>query len=320
MMKDKHISFSDKSFVLTAVIGSLLVMAVVIGTTLWASKETAAETDEAVAAVSHFYLEAMADRRAKIITNLINNNFEHMEKLLPMIAEEGIDSQDKLRAMIGKIKADRNEVMFDDVRKGENPVEEIHILNTTSDIVTPVIMHLPEYMRADVSPSSIPPGRSGVVYLTLDSKRMGDYGLKQASVYLGLKAGEKVSADKEIDVSAILIPSFGVVTDQQLLYSPKVKLSDTVLDLGSFEGKKKKKGTIVIENLGRTDLEISNLQLFTPGLTIDLSTTVIPPGESAKLKVTAEKKSLKDVRKQPRILMITNDPRNPKVMVDVNIK
>ncbi len=237
-----------------------------------------------------------------------------------VVVEEIHDYEGEYPFMIGKIKADRNEVMFDDVRKGENPVEEIHILNTTGDIVTPVIMHLPEYMRADVSPSSIPPGRSGVVYLTLDSKRMGDYGLKQASVYLGLKAGEKVSADKEIDVSAILIPSFGVVTDQQLLYSPKVKLSDTVLDLGSFEGKKKKKGTIVIENLGRTDLEISNLQLFTPGLTIDLSATVIPPGESAKLKVTAEKKSLKDVRKQPRILMITNDPRNPKVMVDVNIK
>ena len=102
MMKDKHIS--DKSFLLTAVIGSLLVMAVVVGTTLWASKETAKETDEAVAAVSHFYLEAMADRRAKIITNLINNNFEHMEKLLPIIAEEDIDSQESLRAMIGKIK------------------------------------------------------------------------------------------------------------------------------------------------------------------------------------------------------------------------
>lgn len=102
MMKDKHIS--DKKFILTAVIGGLLVMAIVIGTTLWASKETAAETDEAVAAVSHFYLQAMADRRARIITNLINNNFEHMEKLLPIIAEENIDSQETLRAVIGKIK------------------------------------------------------------------------------------------------------------------------------------------------------------------------------------------------------------------------
>ncbi|MBQ9377915.1 MAG: hypothetical protein IJU05_08970, partial [Schwartzia sp.] len=102
MMKDKDIS--DKKFILTAVIGSLLVMALVIGTTLWASKETATETDEAVAAVSHFYLKAMADRRARIITNLINNNFEHMEKLLPIIAEENIDSQETLRAVIGKIK------------------------------------------------------------------------------------------------------------------------------------------------------------------------------------------------------------------------
>ena len=41
MMKDKHIS--DKNFILTAVIGSLLVMALVIGTTLWASNETASE-------------------------------------------------------------------------------------------------------------------------------------------------------------------------------------------------------------------------------------------------------------------------------------
>ena len=102
MMKDKHIS--DKKFILTAVIGGLLVMAIVIGTTLWASNETASETDEAVTAVSHFYLKAMADRRARIITNLINNNFEHMEKLLPIIAEENIDSQETLRAMIGKIK------------------------------------------------------------------------------------------------------------------------------------------------------------------------------------------------------------------------
>ena len=237
-----------------------------------------------------------------------------------VVVEEIHDFEGEYPIMLGKIKADRKEVMFDDVNKGENPVEEIHILNTTSDIITPVIMHLPEYLRADVSPSAIPPGRSGVVYLTLDSKRMGEYGLKQTTLYLGLKAGEKVSSDKEIDVSAILIPSFGVVTDQQLVYSPKLKLSDTVLDLGSFEGKKRKRGTLVIENLGRTDLEISNLQLYTAGLTVDLSSSVIPPGESAKLRVTADKKSLKDVKRQPRLLMITNDPRNPKVVVDVNIK
>ena len=99
-----------------------------------------------------------------------------------------------------------------------------------------------------------------------------------------------------------------------------MRISSTVLDLGEFGGKKKKKGTIVIENLGRTDLEITSLQMFTDGLTVELSDTVIQPGNSAKLRVTADKKAMKGVKRQPRILMITNDPRNPKVVVDVNIK
>ena len=101
----RHGQVSEKSFILTAALGSLLVMAIVIGTTLWASKQTAAETDEAVSAVSHFYLEAMADRRAKTITNLIDSNFDHMQKALAIIDEDKIDSQEALRTTIGQIKA-----------------------------------------------------------------------------------------------------------------------------------------------------------------------------------------------------------------------
>ncbi|MBQ9377386.1 MAG: hypothetical protein IJU05_06275 [Schwartzia sp.] len=101
----RHGQVSEKSFILTAALGSLLVMAIVIGTTLWASKQTAAETDEAVSAVSHFYLEAMADRRAKTIANLIDSNFDHMQKALAIIDEDKIDSQEALRTTIGQIKA-----------------------------------------------------------------------------------------------------------------------------------------------------------------------------------------------------------------------
>ncbi len=221
---------------------------------------------------------------------------------------------------LGKLKADKAEIMFDDVSMGERPTEQIHIVNTTGDIATPVLMHLPPYLIADVSPSSIPPGKSGVITLTLDSKKLHEHGLTQTTVYLGQKPGDKVSEDKEIQISAILLPSFGLVTDQQLVYSPKLKISDSVLDLGAFEGKKKKKGTIVLENLGRTELEITALQMFTTGLMVDLSDTKIPPGGSAKLKVTADRKGLKGVKQQPRVLMITNDPRNPKVVIDVNVK
>ncbi len=55
-------------------------MTTMISNMLWTSRQTAMATSEAVGAVSTFYLEAMADRRAKTITNLINSNFDHMQK------------------------------------------------------------------------------------------------------------------------------------------------------------------------------------------------------------------------------------------------
>lgn len=96
---------TDKTLLLTAIIGSLLIMAMVIASTLWVSKQSSDATNEAVSAVSSFYLEAMADRRAKIITNLINNNFDEMEKAVDYIDHEKIDSQEELRDTIGRIKS-----------------------------------------------------------------------------------------------------------------------------------------------------------------------------------------------------------------------
>jgi diguanylate cyclase (GGDEF)-like protein len=96
---------TNKTLVLTAVIGSLLIMAMVTVNTLRISKRSNDATNEAVSAVSSFYLDAMADRRAKTITNLINNNFDEMGKAVAFIEDEQVNSQEELRNTIGKIKS-----------------------------------------------------------------------------------------------------------------------------------------------------------------------------------------------------------------------
>ena len=95
---------SNRTVVLTAVIGSLLIAAMMSANTLWSSRRNSAATNEAVSAVSSFFLEAMADRGAKTITNLIRSDFEQMEKAVAYIADEKIASQEELRAAIGKVK------------------------------------------------------------------------------------------------------------------------------------------------------------------------------------------------------------------------
>lgn len=237
-----------------------------------------------------------------------------------VVVEEMKDYAGQYPYVLGKLKTDRTEITFDDVDKGDHPVQEIHVLNSTSETVTPLVMNLPDFIKADVSPSTLAPGKPGIIHLTLISDKLQKLGLVQNTAYLGLKRGDKMNADNAFDITTILLPNFGIVTEQQLVYMPKLKISETTLELGAFEGKKKKKGTINIENLGRTDLEIYAIQSFTEGLTIEMNDVVIQPGMSEKLRVTADKKMLKGVKAQPKVLLITNDPRSPKVIIDVNVK
>ncbi len=217
---------------------------------------------------------------------------------------------------LGSLLADKTDLEYDDVNRGELPQQKIHIRNTTSGVVQPVVMHLPNYLRADVSPSKIAPGHSGVVTITLDSRLLKDLGLTQTSVYLGQFPGDKVSHEKEISISAVLLPKFDQLASASSA-APHMTLSTTELNLGPFGSKKKLKGEVVIRNDGQSTLDIKSLQMFTAGLQVSLNKTKLAPGEEAKMKVTAEQRQLRNLRTKPRILMITNDPQSPKVVVHI---
>ena len=221
---------------------------------------------------------------------------------------------------LGSVRTDKNNIEFDDVNLGETPVEKIHIVNSGSESVTPVVMHLPNYLTASVSPTTIAPGHTGVATITLNSAKLRSYGLTQSSVYLGMFPGDKVSDDKEISVSAVLLPEFRNMSETQRRNAPVMKMSAETLELGSFDDKDEKSGTIMIENQGRSRLVISSMQMFTTGLKVRLNKSRLDPGESAKLKITAYRKQLKNARSKPRVLMITNDPNKSKVVIHVNVK
>ena len=223
--------------------------------------------------------------------------------------------------MLGEIKSDAQEVEFDDVNRGDRPVQRIHIFNPTEEMMEPVVMHLPNYLQATVSPSRVAPHRSAEITFVLDSKKLRDFGLNQTSVYLGERPGDKIAPEKEIVVSAVLLPSFDKLTAEQKEQAPKVELSTTDLNLGSFNGKKKRKGEILVTNRGKSVLDIRSMQMFTMGLQVQLKKSKIQPGETVKMKVTAVAADLKKSRaKHPRILMITNDPENAKVVIRINVK
>ena len=111
------------------------------------------------------------------------------------------------------------------------------------------------------------------------------------------------------------------MTDTDKANAPVIRLSETDIDLSAQLAKKNKvKHDIQITNTGRSPLQISKLQVFNPALGVSLKKSVLQPGESTRLRVTVDKKNIAKKKRHLRILMITNDPMQPKVEINIKAK
>ena len=220
---------------------------------------------------------------------------------------------------LGELTADCNAIELEDVHLGEKIQQRFHVFNPTGKTVRPQVMHLPAYLKAEVSPTKVASNRSAEITITLDSRFIHDFGYEDTEIYLGANPGEKVSASKKIDVSAIFLPAKEALTTAQKAQAPKIEISSTDLVMPVDDGKKRTE-TIIIQNTGKSRLEIQRMQMLSEGIKVQLNKTSLAPNETAKLKVTTVPRQLKHVKRIPRILMITNDPERQKILVNVMTK
>lgn len=215
---------------------------------------------------------------------------------------------------MGKMLVSRDNIEFADTYQGNMIQEKVTITNLDKQPINPQVIHVPQYMSAQITPSVIQPGKQGVITFTLNANMLPRYGLTQTSVYLAQFPGDVIAKDKEIMVTAIKLPTLQL-SESQRSKVPVLTLSDDAIDLGNSL-----KGDIVLANKGKSPLVISTIQSFCPGLNITLNKMTLNPSESTILRVKGTRKNLKDLKQQPRILLITNDPNSQKVILDVKYK
>ena len=63
----------------------------------------------------------------------------------------------------GDLLLDKIDLEYDDVNKGDHPVQEIHVMNNGEKTMTPNVMHLPPYLTALVTPEKLEPGKTGTM-------------------------------------------------------------------------------------------------------------------------------------------------------------
>ena len=145
-------------------------------------------------------------------------------------------------------------------------------------------------------------------------------GLNKTSVYLSRYMGDKISDVNEIQISAVLLPDFSKMTEEEMENAPKLHVSESMVEFAALTGKSKASHTILVYNNGKSDLHFEQVQVFNEAVSVSLGNRVLKPGASTKLKVTVTPKYLKRAKGRPRVLLITNDPMQPKTVINIDIK
>lgn len=215
---------------------------------------------------------------------------------------------------IGDIRLSTNNIEFDDVTRGAHLTQSILVYNGTKQSYSPSLMHLPRYLQQKAIPENIRPGHVGRIELTLNSEELPTMGLTQTSIYLSRFPGDRVRRENEIGLSATLLPEVPASADGR---EPVAALSETRVDLSAGTDNKKMKAEIILTNTGDTPLEVLTLQVYNPGLSVSLSRRRLTPGQHAVLKISAARSNVKDFKGSRRILLITNDPKQPKQIIEV---
>ncbi|MBP3229053.1 MAG: DUF1573 domain-containing protein [Bacteroidaceae bacterium] len=234
------------------------------------------------------------------------------EAIAPTASPAPIVDAEDFNYTVGDIHLSTDHLEFDDVQLGDSPTIAVRLLNTGDQPYAPTVMHLPMWLKAEAVPELVHPGHTGDIIFRLRADYVGDYGLTQTSVYLQRFPGDVVGGDNEMSVSATIVPH-----RLSAVAGPVPAVAcDTAVSVGRFSGKEQLKTTLIVRNTGSAPLEIRKLQVYNPGILASLSTTRIKAGGKAKLTVTATP-ALFDSHARPRILLITNDPARPKVIVEV---
>lgn len=234
-----------------------------------------------------------------------------------VVSELTYEYQGEYTYQIGHVSLSTDNIEFDDATLGDRPQQVLHIRNNSSEPYTPQLMHLPDYLTAEAQPTQLQPGREGQIIVTLNTNAVEGYGLKQTSAYLSRFGGDKVGKDNEIGVSVVVLPPFDTTSVIQTALAPHAQLSATEMVLPKFNGKSKVKGTLTITNTGRSSLEITSLQVFHPAINVSIGKMKIAPGETQKIKLSLLADYMSLARSRLRVLMTTNDPQNPKVLLNI---
>ncbi len=209
----------------------------------------------------------------------------------------------------GNLKLKSNSFNLGKVYVRDEPtVRDFPFLNNGSKAITVEKTTSPSYIKVDVQPKTVEPGKSGNVKITYAGKAKNQYGFQNDNVTF--TTDDDISPVKSFSVYATLEDFFTELTPSELSKAPVLKLQSSTIDFGRINGNTTTVREVQFTNTGKKDLVIKSLQGNCVCITATSGKATIKAGESNRIQITFNPMDRTGTQ-QKAVTVYSNDPQNP---------
>jgi len=220
---------------------------------------------------------------------------------------------------IGPVRAKSNHIAFVKIMENEVKKDSLEIVNDSDQTVSLDFKTPPENLSVKVVPSTLKPKEKGTIIVTYDASKVNTYGFVMHRIYLNVDG--KADYRNSIGVSATIEEDFSALSPQELASAPVAKFNEETHEFGDINEGDKVECVFTLKNDGKRDLIIRNVKTSCGCTAVTPEKKVVKAAETVPLKVEFNSAG-KRGRQSKAITVITNDPKNPTMIlrISTNVK
>lgn len=219
--------------------------------------------------------------------------------------------EEEFKMSLGVLKVKNTHIGLGTVYLGQTKTETIEFINSSDKPVQLQFLNVPAHITVKSGPQSVAPGQKGKIEFYFEPSKSGDWGY--ITNWLQLKINDENVTERLI-VSANIEEDFSALSPEQLAKAPVASFGETTLNFGTITEGEKIDHIFTVKNEGKSDLIIRKVKASCGCTAVNPDKNLLKPGESSQIKVIFDSHG-KTGTQNKTITVITNDPKNAKVML-----
>jgi hypothetical protein len=233
-------------------------------------------------------------------------------KITGSIIPKTLTVQDEYRFSTGDIRYKSSQISFGTLWPDQSKSEKVEIVNTGKAPVKILFLNVPSHLSVKAVPEVLQPDQKGVINITYNAKTKNDWDFLIDYVYMSLNG--KKDSNYKLTITATIEENFSGMTPEQLANAPKVTFENTNFSFGNIKPGQKADYIFKFKNEGKSTLKIRKITTSCGCTTSESKDKEIKPGASSSIKALFNSEG-KYGPQNKAITVITNDPKNSKIML-----